>query len=54
MTEEARRELAPHGVLRAGINERNPALVSARARTAARTGWLRLWPPSWPGGWECR
>jgi polar amino acid transport system substrate-binding protein len=28
---EARRDLAPLGVLRAGINERNPALVSARA-----------------------
>jgi polar amino acid transport system substrate-binding protein len=31
MTEEARRDLARHGPLRAGINERNPALVSARA-----------------------
>jgi polar amino acid transport system substrate-binding protein len=31
MIEEARRDLAPHGTLRAGINERNPVLVSARA-----------------------
>jgi polar amino acid transport system substrate-binding protein len=31
MTEEARRDLARHGPLRAGINERNPALVSIRA-----------------------
>jgi polar amino acid transport system substrate-binding protein len=31
MSEEARRELAPHGPLRAGINERNPVLVSTRA-----------------------
>jgi polar amino acid transport system substrate-binding protein len=30
MIDEARRDLAPHGALRAGINERNPVLVSAR------------------------
>ncbi len=31
LTAEAQRDLAPHGVLRAGINERNPVLVSVRA-----------------------
>jgi polar amino acid transport system substrate-binding protein len=31
VSEEARRDLARHGRLRAGINERNPVLVSARA-----------------------
>jgi polar amino acid transport system substrate-binding protein len=31
MTEEARNDLAPHGVLRAGINEGNQVLVSARS-----------------------
>ena len=31
MSAEARRDLARHGRLRAGINERNPVLVSARA-----------------------
>lgn len=31
MSEKARQDLAPHGPLRAGINERNPVLVSTRA-----------------------
>jgi polar amino acid transport system substrate-binding protein len=31
VSEQVKRDLAPHGRLRAGINERNPVLVSARA-----------------------
>jgi polar amino acid transport system substrate-binding protein len=38
MTEEARNDLAPRGVLRAGINEGNQVLVSARSRDGGPDG----------------
>ena len=38
MTEEARNDLAPHGVLRAGINEGNQVLVSARSQDGGPDG----------------
>ena len=38
LTEEARNDLAPHGVLRAGINEGNQVLVSARSADGGPDG----------------
>jgi polar amino acid transport system substrate-binding protein len=38
MTEEARNDLVPHGVLRAGINEGNQVLVSARSADGGPDG----------------
>ncbi len=52
MTEEARGDLAPHGVLRAAINEGNQVLVSARSADGGPDGVapaLAAGPPGRPG-----